>query len=356
MNIYTKNINFRTVLDYGAKVYSTIDDALNGESFHEAGQKMLDKTGTCLLPPYGWMKLDDSIFLWKSGDSIQSLGQGNKGLRIVATKPISMFLPINEFQEIRGFTAYYVGDKITKECGVVRAGGDDRNVGGSYYNRDTGNTTEHFWARRTRINRLILDFDIVGDARYYWSRRQSSPYNKNDRFIENGNVHGFWVNYDDNLESDHSHCHDVKIKGTYAFVNTPIKINRKSKTQSLNTFDIDLSVWGARQFCNIKGINFSKIQIMGQEILGCTSDTENKELPLFEVSGSSIKSNIFIYDLYDGRENRHKKKGQYNVSRLDLQGYYSLLNDWYTNPQGTKILNADLNESTLINHSWIINK
>lgn len=352
MEIYTKNINFKTVLDYGAKLYATKDEALNGESFHKAGQKMLDETGTCLLPPYGWMKLDDSIFLWNSGDSVQSLGQGNKGLRIVANKPISMFFPINEFQQITGFTAHYVGNKITKECAVVQMGGDERNIGGSYYNSDLDKTTSHFWTRRTRVNKLFLDFDFVGEQRYYYSLKSSSPYGPNPNFVENGNAHGVWINYNDELESEHSHCHGMKVRGIYKFVNTAVKIERRIKTQSLNTFDIDLTVWGARQFCNIKDINFSKIKIMGEEIIGCLSDTEINTLPLFEVSGGSLCSDIFVYDVGDGSKNRHRKKGEYNVNRLDLQGYYSQIQDGIRNPHGTFILNGNLNDSKLINHSW----
>lgn len=351
---------YKTVLDYGAKLYLTKEAAIAGESFHEAGQKMLDETGTCLLPPYGWMKLDDSVIMWYPHNAVKSLGFGNKGLNIVANKPISMFIPLTANQQITGFTAWYIGGEIKQECSVVKIG-DSRNTGAYLQNRDTDYWWKS-WPHKTQINDLLLDFDFSGDGKYYCSRKMNHPYDYNENFVPNGNAHAVWVDFDREDEDIYSHCHNVKVRGYWSYVNTGIKITRKSNSeQSLNTFDIDVTIWGARQFCNIKGIDFGTIKIMGQEqdMLNWNhldplyansnkQDWEEFTVPLWEVQGSSLKSQIFIYDVHKGdgvtgwRSAVHQVNGQYNVNLLDASGWYDIL------PYGLQ--NTDLNDSVLVNN------
>ena len=118
----------------------------------------------------------------------------------------------------------------------------------------------------------------------------SSDYNPNY------GAHGVWINYDEENESTHSHFHYSTIRGHYYSVHTAIKIKKRVPTQSLNTFDINLRVRGAKMFYDIDGVNFGKLVIRGQGLyMGYAED------PLFSLKNSGrIMYDVFVYD--EGRK------------------------------------------------------
>ena len=334
-----------TVLDYGATLYKTKEDAVNGVSSHQALQSMLDETGCALLPAYGWIKLDDTVILFKEGDCVKSLGGSNKGLNIISTKPISMFLPIEGWQVIQGFTAWYVGDKITEECAVVRLGGDDRNTGGIYMNWDT-QKYEKRWPRRTKSNKCIFDFDFIGDRHYYYGKNQTSPYADNPNFVKGGNAHAFWIDFGEENESDYSFWQGGEIRGRWQHVNTGIKITRKKpSSQTINTFDIKVKIDGAKQYAFIEHCNHGDLEILGQDMMNLDDDEKATVRP-FEITGGSIRSDIYIYDL------THDKWGNYFVDGLDVTGFVN--KTIYNDIRPFRLHNTNLNDSRLMNHSWLI--
>ena len=274
-----------TILDYGAKVYKSKDDALNGKSSSNAIQKMVDDLGYAILP-FGWMKHDEPVIMYGKGQSIIGQGQGNKGVNLITNKSINLFRPIHANQEIRGFTAHYVGDK-TKECAVIYLGSEHK--GG--LNSKNGSELYHRWKNRNQNVANYWDFDFEGD------------YNANP----------IWINYEKESDDLYSCFHMTKIRGFWRKVDTGIKINRKAKTQSMNTLNVDVYIWGYNKMADIRGINFSKINIMGQL-------SKNIDNELFYVEGEQLKGNIFTYV-----ESYKYKKGNYHVKDLDLSGYFDLL-------------------------------
>jgi hypothetical protein len=304
----------KTILDYGAKLYLTKQDAINGESCHNAIQNMLDEVGMAILPPYGWLKNEETTILWKDYDMITTpFGKVN----MISTKPISMFLPLNRHQTIQGFRAWYVGPDIVEECAVTRLGGDSRNIGAENHSIDTGITRPHYRNRRTNSVNLTLNYDFVGDARYYTKRGNPNSKHYND-FIQNGNAHGLWINYDEPNEDEYSHCHGLNVKGDWTYINTGIKIKRKFSTQSINTIDANVKIWGARKFIDVNDVNFCKFKIMGQESRMINLDEDVDVLNITDCD--RIMSDIFVFDV--GAAERKKRKGIYkNVKRLEFVDY-----------------------------------
>ena len=330
-NIKTEFNVSKTILDYGAILYNTIEEAEVGISCHVAIQNMLDEKGVAILPPYGFLNISDSVILWNERAKVLSFGHCN----LVTTKPISMFLPLNINQSISGFTAWYRGNEITEECAVVRLGGDDRNIGTPIYDVDRDYQHKHFWKRRTRSLMLNLDFDMEGDQRYYTKRtRPTSKYLKS--FVK-GNAHAVWINFADENEHAYSYCSEAVIRGTWNWINTGIKINKRVPTQTLNTFDIDVKIWGAKKFVDIDGINFSKITFKGQEreMLG-----ENEIVDLFSITNSNrIMLDAFVYDVGSKRVGKVE-----NVTDLELKGFAKIhsyqLNSGETRLANTKFINC----------------
>jgi len=149
---------FKTILDYGATIYKTKNQALDGaKDSSGAIADMLEDLGTAVLP-LGCFSLDNSTRLYRQGDNITSLYGDNKSVGLVTTKPINMFMPTHKAQKVSGFTAYYVGKDITKECAVVKVGGN--HEGAIDLRKDK--TEYHKWKNRTRANGNIYDFDFIG--------------------------------------------------------------------------------------------------------------------------------------------------------------------------------------------------
>ena len=358
----------KTILDYGATLYKNNKEALDGQvSSHQAIQDMLDDTGHAVLPPYGSLYHGDSVFGWHDRSSITSLGQSNKGLSIVTDKPISMFIPVQKRNVIKGFTAYYVGDKITEECAVVRLGGDERNIGGIYYK--SNGTPFHRYPNRTSAIGHDFDFDMQGDENYYISATTNRAI-KNPNFIENGNAHGVWVDYDNETEDKYSCLHWIKIRGDWNCINTGLKITkRKGSSQSMNNLDLKVDINAARMYADIHGtLNRSTIIINGQEkpTLGFNEnaiwseskreyidpnryDNEEWQVPMFYIEGSAMNCGIFAYDRHSKSKKgrgRHKIKGQYHVKGLNLT--FPLLVD-----ENNIRVDADFNDSTFRQDSVI---
>lgn len=302
-----------TILDYGAILYKNKEDALNGVSCHKAIQQMVNENQVAMLPSFGWFNLSETVILLRDADCVLSLGNPN----LVTKNSNSMFLPAAHDHKIKGFTAHY--EDVKKECAVVQYGGDDRNTGRVYINH-LGTLMNNFRPRRTQSVANNLDFDLVGKAI------------------------GVWVNYNDKTEDKYSRCHFMKVRGTYRNCDTSIKVKRFYKSQSINSMDVKLKVWGANQFAYLKGnINHSKIQILGQE-------TEEHNIPLFEVTGKNLISDIFVYDVAKYNPNfrdREKdlRKGQYNVKYLQLTGLSKLRH--FISNKIHKMPNTNFNDSIL---------
>ena len=356
----------KTILDYGAKLYKHNDEALDGQvSSHQAIQDMLDDVGTATLPNYGSLFMGDSVFGWYERGVVNSLGYGNRSVSLVTDKPISMFVPIHNRNIISGFTAYYVGDKITEECAVVRLGGDERNIGGIHY-KPNGKPYNR-WENRTTAIGHNFDFDLLGDRKYYESATGSNS-TVNPKFIENGNAHAVWVDYDNDTEDNTSNFHWIKIRGDWSYINTGIKITkRKGSKQAMNNLDMKVKIDGARMYADIHGtLNRSTIIINGQErsTLGFNEnipyinnqyidpnkyDQEEWQVPMFYIEGSALNCGIYAYDRKNkskmGR-GRHKIKGQYHVRGLNL--IFPLLVD-----ENYIKVDADFNDSTFRQNSVI---
>ena len=267
---YKKN----NVEDYGATVYKTEQEALNGRSSTNAINDMKDDVGKAVLPDYGYLKHDGEIFLYKEGDSV--IG----GCHLVSDTNNNMFRPINHRHKLKGFTA------IMKNGGsVVYAGGEHKgaiNING-----------KHQWWNRTQIYGNEYDFDFI-------SNYTATPI----RLDFTKEVEGQWGFY--------SHAHMTKIRGLWKGVDTGLVIHKKENYQSMNTFDIDVKIIGYNKMADIRGINFSEINIMGQLL----KDTGE----LFYIKGSELKGNIFTYV-----EGHKYEKGNYHVKNLDLSGYFDIL-------------------------------
>lgn len=329
--------SFKTIIDYGAVMYPSKEAALEGKvSSHTAILNMIKDLGSAVFPPYGWYYINETVVLWRNRDSVTSLNQGNNGVNLVTDKPISMFLLTNNEQEIRGFTAWYVGPNITKECAVVRIGGDSLNIGGLYIT--TKGKEINFRPRRTNGVGLNIDVDFQGDIRYSM-RVDHTGKNENPNFINNYGAHVVWVNYDEEKESTNSHLHLSSFKGFWRNVNTGIKISRrKDSKQSLNTIEIDAKIWGANQFFDISGINFSKIKIIGQEKKSY-SDIDKKKL--FELKGGRINFDVFIYDVGG------KRWGHVDVSDIRISGLAEMSIYWRN--EKPRVPNTNFKNSTFLN-------
>ena len=310
----------KTIVDYGAKSYKWKWDAVDN-SCHNAMLDMLDDVGCVVLPEYGSFNHEGLVPMFKVGSSISSLSNTNRNVNLVSTKPISMFLPIHQYQTIKGFTASYLGNGIDKECAVVQLGGSELNIGGENYNSDVhiknGDNYEilpHFWARRTQSQDLTVDIDFHGDKRYY-----NYSTNNPDSFVENGNAHVVWVNFDEENEHNKSFCQGMRIKGIWKWVNTGVKIRRREGTQTLNTFDIAVKIWGARKFLDIEDINFSRIKMMGQE-RAMLSPGEIGNVDLGNIKNSHrIMYDGFVYDVGDARKIIFD-----NVTDIELEGWLKM--------------------------------
>lgn len=329
--------SFKTIVDYGAIIYSSKEAALKGkESCHVAIHTMVSELGSAVLPPYGWFYIDETVVLWRNRDNITSLNQGNNGVNLVTDKPIDMFLLTNNEQEIRGFTAWYIGSGITKECAVVRIGGDSRNIGGLYVG-PTGKEV-HFRPRRTNGVGINVDINFQGDKKFSMMVDHTGR-TLNPHFIKNYGAHVVWVNYEDIDESTFSHLHLSSFKGFWQNVNTGIKITRrKDSKQSLNTIEIDAKIWGANQFFDISGINFSKIKIIGQE-QKTYSDIDKKNL--FKLIGGRINFDVFIYDVGG------KRGGQVDVKDIKISGLAEMSIYWRNGKP--KVPNTNFKNSTFLN-------
>ena len=95
---YKKN----NVEDYGATVYKTEQEALNGRSSSDAMQKMLDDVGTVRLPDYGYIYVDKEIYLLRKYQNI--IG----GCHIVTDKIINLFHPLYHNHILEGFTVHMI--------------------------------------------------------------------------------------------------------------------------------------------------------------------------------------------------------------------------------------------------------
>ena len=267
---------------YGATVYKTEQDALNGRSSTNAIQKMIEDVGVAILPKYGYLNHDGEVFLYRENDSII----GSKGVYLVSNTNNNMFRPLHSNQVIKGFKANMYGGGSVVYVGGEHKGAIDLDKNGKEY---------HHWYNRTRINGSTFDFDFNSN---YTATPIRLDYSKEDS--------GQW--------GDYSHCHGVKIRGKWNNVDRGIVINRKDDSgQSLNTFNIKVRIWGYNKMCEISGISFSKIKIMGQLLKDIDHET-------FHVKGSGLKSDIFTYV-----ENHKFERGNYFVNRLDVSGYYDLL-------------------------------
>ena len=155
-------MGFKTILDYGATMYTNYTDCVNGKDSSKAIQDMADDVGRAILPPYGWFKNEKTTVFKKQGQGIVSLGSGNRGVHLISTKSIDMFKPIYFNQEVSGFTAWYVGKHITKECAVVRFGGVPViRPRKEKYLKDFTVKESNSWERTQSIG-TTLDFDFEG--------------------------------------------------------------------------------------------------------------------------------------------------------------------------------------------------
>lgn len=338
---YQKAQFSKTIIDYGATAYTSKKEALKGKkSSHTAIRKMLDEHGVAILPAYGWFYFDETTILWRERDVIYSLGKGNRGVNLVTDKPVSMFLITNNEQEIKGFTAWYIGKEITKQCAVVQIGGDARNIGA--ISKTPMGKIQHFRPRRTNAVGVNLDFDFVGDERYSIAFDKWAKIKNNPNYIKNYGAYSVWVNFDEENEHRFSHFQDSSIKGRYRFVNTGLVINKKDRTQSINSLDVDVKIRGARQFLNVQGIDLSKIKLKAQHQF-MVSKEEAKKLRTFELKNSS--SVHFDRMEYDRSTYGRVKRGLIDVENLKVDGYKTLKNLIY---QGKVHLDADLSKRTSI--------
>ena len=293
------NDNNKTILDYGATAYKTKQEALNGRSSSQAIEDMITEWGTAILPDYGYLKHDKEIILYRKGDSViggcNLVGNGNK-----------MFRPINHNQTIKGFTAHLENGGSVVYVGGAHKGAIDINSAGKEY---------HKWANRSRVINNEWNFNV------------ESNFTGTPVIID--------LTQDEKGFGYYSHVGFTDIGGNWTNVDRGIII-KKMKTdipngvhQALNTINIKSRIWGARKYADISSINFSTIDIMAQH-------KGELDGSIFEVQGSQLKSNIFVYDLPSGF-----KAGNYHVKDLDLSGYFDILPYPVTSQ-------ARLNESTLI--------
>lgn len=325
-----RSFGFKTILDYGAVMYGSKEEALKGrKSIHIAEQNMLDEVGIVVYPPYGWYFKNKPLKMWRRWDNVTSLGNSNRGVHIVTDESNAMFLPFNEYQEIKGFTAHYVGPNI-KDCAVILYGSPE-NLGGIEINKGK---EFNKWARRTRALEHNLDFIVVGDAEYYRSRSITYPYPYNENYIEGGNVHGIIIDYSDEMEDEHSFVQGMNAKILAIDVNTPLTIKRRISTQAINTSNFDLTVLGARMFYDIDWLSTSKLTVRGQEYRTLNyspkgydglnmSDFEEWNTPQAYLKGKNIHADVKIDDREKrgGEAGRHKLKRQYHVDGLIVSGW-----------------------------------
>lgn len=287
----------KTILDYGATLYKTKTEAETGWSSSSAIQDMINDVYIAVLPDYGFIKHNKEVFLYREGESVI----GNGGCALVNNHDTNMFRPINHRHKIKGFTAY-----LDNGGSVVYVGGAHDGIA---YARGG-----HQWPNRTQILANVWDFDCISNytgtpIRLEYSKEVTGTY------------------------GDNSHFHNTKIRGYWENVDNGIIINKKDNSgQSINTFDIDVSIRGFNKIADIRGfnakINFGKIRIMAQLL----KDTGE----LFYVQGSQLNGDIFCYT-----ESHNFEKGNYHVKDLDLSGYFDLL------PYTPKQI-ANLNDSKLI--------
>ena len=106
-----------TILDYGATRYKSNNHALDGQrDSAQAINDMIDDVGVAVLPAFG-------------------------SINLITEKPIKMFRPIHNRQDIRGFTAYFFGEKggAVVYAGGKHKGGLDIHKNGKEY---------HHWYNR----------------------------------------------------------------------------------------------------------------------------------------------------------------------------------------------------------------
>ena len=272
----------------GQTRYDTKAEALNGKVDSSADiQQLVNETGIAVLDA-GWYYLNESIYLYKKRDAVVGSGQGNKGINFIVDRGFKVFRPVSENTDLIGFTVHsiYTG---TDKVEVVYIGAEHIGVAG--LNAD--NSMYHIRPNKTTILGSTFDFDVIGDK-------------------YNSNVIPFTVDYSNTLEDDVSHFHFTKIRGYWKWINLGIKINRRVSTQSMNTLDIDVYIAGYNKMADIKGINFSKIRIMGQ-LLKNTGE-------LFYIEGAQLNCDIFTYT-----EHWNFSKGNYHVTDLNLSGYFDIL-------------------------------
>ena len=303
-----------TILDYGATRYKSNNHALDGQrDSAQAINDMIDDVGVAVLPAFGSFYLNKETTFYRAKDSLVSLGQGNKNVNLITDKPIKMFRPIHNRQDIRGFTAYFFGEKggAVVYAGGKHKGGLDIHKNGKEY---------HHWYNRTRLLDSTFDFDVQG------LNNNVTPIELDYTKEEMGGA-GWY-----------SHAYYTKIRGSYNNVDLGLKIHKRPNAkatkdvmisrQSMNTFDIDVNIEFALKFADIRDINFSKIKIIGG-----VNKLLDKET--FYIEGSQLHCDIFLYDLKEGQE-----KGNYHVKDLDLSGYWDLL----PYPIKTQV---NLNDSTI---------
>lgn len=271
----------------GQTRYNTKAEALNGKVDSSADiQQLVNEKGIAVIEA-GWYYLNESIYLYKKRDAIVSEGQGNKTVNFIVDKPIKVFRPISENVDLIGFTVHVIN---TEKVEVVYIGAEHIGVAG--LNAD--NSMYHIRPNKTTILGSTFDFDVIGDK-------------------YNSNVIPFTVDYSNTLEHYGSHFHLTKIKGYWKWVDLGIKIDRRVSTQSMNTLDVDVHIWGYNKMADIKGINFSTVRILGQML----KETGQE---LFYIEGSQLKCDIMTYT-----ENFPYIKGNYHVTDLNLGGYFDIL-------------------------------
>ena len=259
-------------------------------------QKTID-AGKPFVIPVGEHYIGKPVYL--KNDDILICGSlpTNGGNVLWTDKPIDMFRVEGKINRPRlvGFTAKYVGDKIYgNECAVVRLGGH-------------GETR-----RRFGVLHGEFDYDVIGDERYmrsrwnknriedprgyeylYWKNPDydfaiNEPFDNVDNYTcsyTGGGVHGFWVDYNTEISERTSWFHTTKIRGSYYWVNTALKIDKKfTEEHPINSIDAILTVNAAKTFFFLRGVGRSKIEILGQNrnTRQCTYPLQDGNIPTWE--------------------------------------------------------------------------